>query len=240
MRATPVLALILASLMLAPARAQDQPLPAPRRDPPRIIPRTEPEQPLPQPRKPFSREEMLKALPKKPPTPAVAAKPPLPSEPKARLDALFTRLHDAQTPVEARKMEKEIERMFERSGSDTADLTFSRASKALATRDVDTALDLLDYTLTLRPHFAEGFHRRALVHLLRKDEEAALRDLRTTLALEPRHFMAMAAFAGLLRSSGDKKGAYRVLTRLRELNPHFPEIGEVMEKLRPEIEGQAI
>ena len=103
-----------------------------------------------------------------------------------------------------------------------------------------TALDLLDYTIALRPHFSEGFHRRAQVHLMRKDEEAALRDLRMTLALEPRHFMALATFAGILRSSGDRKGAYKALLRLKELNPHFPEIGEVLEKLRPEVEGQKI
>lgn len=241
MRAALALPLVLASLMLVPAAAQDQPLPAPRREAPRIIPRTEPDQPLPQPRKPLTREELLKAMPKKAPQPpAAATKPPLPTEPKARLEALFSRLHGAENALDARKTEKEIERMFERSGSDTADLTFTRATKALATKDFDTALDLLDYTLILRPHFAEGYHRRAQVHLLRKDEEAALRDLRTSLALEPRHFMALATFAGLLQSSGNKKAAYKVLTRLKELHPHFPEIGEVLEKLRPDVEGQAI
>ncbi|MCA0407386.1 MAG: hypothetical protein LCH39_14685 [Proteobacteria bacterium] len=214
----PLLLLIPLGLSGA-AWAQEQPMP------PRATPRPEAQRPSPP-----------KAAQAKP----APAKPALPTEPKARLEALFGRLHEAQSPAEARQTEKEIERMLERSGSATADLTFTRAGQAFAGRDFDTALDLLDYTLALRPHFAEGYHRRAQVHLMRKDEEAALRDLRITLALEPRHFMALATFAGLMRASGDRKGAYKALTRLKDLNPHFPDIGEVLEKLRPEIEGQKI
>lgn len=213
-------------------------MPPLRRDPPRILQRPELDQPLPQPPKGLTRPESQKA--QKPPAPVAKAPPPLPTDPKARLDALFARLHEAQTPAEARKAEREIERQLENSGSATADLTFSRAAQALGSRDFDMALDLMDYTLALRPHFAEGFHRRAQIHLLRKDEEAAVRDLKMTLALEPRHFMALATFAGLLRASGDRKGAYKALTRLKDLNPHFPEIGEVLEKLRPDVEGQKI
>lgn len=219
--------------------AQEQPMPPPRRDPPRILPRPDLDQPMP-PRTTPRPEGQRPVPPKAAQTKQPPAKPALPTEPKARLEALFSRLHEAQTPAEARQTEKEIERMLERSGSATADLTFARASQALAGRDFETALDLLDYTIALGPHFAEGFHRRAQVHLMRKDEEAALRDLRMTLALEPRHFMALATFAGILRSSGDRKGAYKALLRLKELNPHFPEIGEVLEKLRPEVEGQKI
>ncbi len=215
-------------LLLAPARAQqverppaprpvpryDQPLPAPPRGPASGPPRVEP---------PRANEKSA---------------PPL--SPKARLDALFSRLLDAEDPAAARKAEREIERIFEQSGSPTADLIFTRASQALAARDYDTALDLLDYTLALRPRFAEAYHRRAQVHLLRRDEEATLRDLKIALGLEPRHFGALGMLAAILGANGNKKGAYAALTRLYELDPHFPDIAETIEKLRPEVEGQKI
>lgn len=181
------------------------------------------------------------------PPPAQARKPeppkgppPLPTDPAKRLEALFERLRDAENVAAAKKAEIEIDKIFERSGSATADLMFERAKLAFVTKDFPLALDLLDYVTTLKPDFAEAYHRRAMVHVLQKDEEAALRDLKLTLGRQPRHFHALAGLAMVLQALGDKKGAYRALTRVRELNPHFPDIAEQLEKLKLDAEGQPI
>jgi tetratricopeptide (TPR) repeat protein len=216
-----------------------QPLPPRQPDAPRQIPRAQGDQPLPpnirppniRPPKPLNTQ---KAQPEPPKV------PPLPSDPAKRLDALFARLQDRENPVLAKKAETEIEKLLERSGSATVDLLFERAKLALIAKDTNLALDMLDYVTTLQPHFAGAYHRRAMVHLMRHDEEAALRDIKATLGLEPRHYLALTGLAGLMRKGGDKKNAYKALTRVNEINPWIPEIKEALEQMRLDIEGQKI
>lgn len=224
-------------VLAAPAGAQEQqPLPPQQRNPPRIIPLPDLNQPLPP-----KRAEPAPPPRRPAPPPREAAKePPLPADPVKRLEALFERLRNAEDAAGARRAEREIQRLFEHSGSATADLMFTRAAEAMSRKDSAQALDVLDYALLLRPGFTEAYHRRAQVHLQRGDEEAALRDLRTTLAMEPRHFGALAMVAALMRSSGNRKGAYKALVKLRDLNPHYPEIGAAIESLKQDVDGQPI
>lgn len=157
-----------------------------------------------------------------------------------RLDRLFDQLKNAGSPEAAKPVAADIERALERSGSATADLLFSRAKEAMGARDFDLAIDLLDYVTLLRPEWAEPYHRRAIVHFLRQDQDAAFRDIRETLAREPRHFHALASLGGLLRGFGDKKGAFRAFSKALEINPYFPDLKDSLEKLRVDAEGQPI
>ncbi|HRE21073.1 MAG TPA: hypothetical protein PKW21_08585, partial [Rhabdaerophilum sp.] len=116
---------------------------------------------------------------------------------------------NAGSPEAAKPVAADIERALERSGSATTDLLFTRAKEAMTAKDFDLAIDLLDYITQLRPEWAEPYHRRAIIHFLRQDQDAAFRDIRETLAREPRHFHALASLGGLLRGFGDKKGAFR-------------------------------
>ncbi len=181
-----------------------------------------------------------------PPAVPAAPKPADPAQPETRhraeqrLNLLFERLREAPDAQNARGIANEIEQILERSGSPTADLVYQRAKEAVGAKDLDLALDLLDFVLAMKPDWAEAHHRRAVVHFLRKDEEAALRDVRAALALEPRHYQALAGLGGLLRGMGNRKGAYRAFTRALEIYPHFPDLKGSLDKMRPEIEGQPI
>lgn len=183
------------------------------------------------------------------PTPPAPEKPdaskpdPAPAEAPlrgARLDQLFDRLKTAADVNAARPITAEIERQFERSGSATADLLFTRVKEAMGARDLDLAIDLLDYLTMLRPGWAEPYHRRAIIHFIRQDQDAAFRDVRETLAREPRHYHALAGLGGILRGFGDTKGAFKAFSKVLEINPHFPDLRESLEKLRSEVEGQPI
>jgi tetratricopeptide (TPR) repeat protein len=158
----------------------------------------------------------------------------------ARLDALFEKLRNAGSAEAATPLAAEIEQLFEHSGSTTADLLYARAKQAMEAKDFDQALDLLDYVTLLNPGWAEPYHRRAIVHFVRQDYDAAFRDIRETLAREPRHFHALAGLGGILRGQGDKKGAFRAFSKALEINPNFPDLRESLEKLRVDAEGQPI
>jgi len=158
----------------------------------------------------------------------------------ARLDKLFERLKEAENAQAAKTIANDIERALERSGSATADLLYARAKEAMTARDFDLAIDLLDYVTTLRPGWAEPYHRRAIIHFVRKDQDAAFRDVRETLAREPRHYHALAGLGGILKNLGDSKGAFKAFNRVLEIYPHFSDLKESLEKMRPEVEGQPI
>lgn len=164
--------------------------------------------------------------------------PPLPEA--QRLERLFERLRNAPDLSTAKSVAERIERSFEKSGSDTADLLLQRAKQAIEAKSFESALDLLDYVITLRPDWAEAYHRRAIVHFLMKDEEGAVRDIRATLAREPRHWHALAGLGAILRQAGKPKAAYQVYLRAQEVYPLFDDLKQTLEKMRPEIEGSPV
>ncbi len=51
-----------------------------------------------------------------------------------------------------------------------------------------------------------------MIHFVRNDRDAAYRDIREVLAREPRHYLALAGLGGILRASGNVKGAYKAFT----------------------------
>ena len=159
---------------------------------------------------------------------------------RERLDRLFERLQAAPTADAARAVAQQIEQRFEKSGSDTADLLLQRAKQAIETRNYDLALDLLDFVTTLKPNWSEAYHRRAIGHFLLKDEESAMRDIRQSLAHEPRHFHALAGLGQLLQMMGKRKQAYQVYRRAQDVYPLFPDLEKMLERLKLEAEGQPI
>lgn len=157
-----------------------------------------------------------------------------------RLERLFARLKAAPDAAAAKTIAAQIEARFSRSGSDTADLMMSRVKLAIERRNFEAALDLLDYLTVLAPQWPEVYHRRSMVHFIQQDMEAALRDIRMTLSLEPRHWHALAGLGSILRSSGKPKPAYQAFKAALAIHPHFGQLSETIEKMRPEIEGAPI
>jgi tetratricopeptide (TPR) repeat protein len=185
-------------------------------------------------------DTLAQPAPAKPAPPDAAARTDGTTTAARRLDSLFEKLKNAESAEVAKPLAAEVDRALENSGSATADLIRSRVSQAMEAREFDTALDLLDFLVALRPGWAEPYHRRAILHFLRQDHDAALRDIRETLAREPRHYHALAGLGALLKLQGDTKGAFRVYTRVLEIYPFYPDIRESLEKMRPEVEGQPI
>jgi tetratricopeptide (TPR) repeat protein len=159
---------------------------------------------------------------------------------QARIDQLFERLAAAATEAEAQNISEQIARIWSRSGSDTLDLLLERVQQAQTGSDHVTALDILDSILALKPDFTEAYSRRAAVHFQRKDMDAAMRDLRQTLALEPRHFQALAGVGMVYQTGGQPKLALKAFREALRLNPQMKGIRQAAEKLALEHDGQGI
>jgi len=165
-----------------------------------------------------------------------------PAKPRkpATLDELFTRLAGAKDEGEANGVANLIERRWARSGSDTADLLMSRAEEALKAKEFPLAVELLDRVLTLRPEWAEAWHRRATAFFLLDDPVSAIADIQRVLTREPRHFGAWAGLGAILEATGDKKNAYAAYQKAIGINPHMPAIQKELDDMKLEVEGQDI
>ena len=156
------------------------------------------------------------------------------------LDELFAKLPENAKVPAGERIEQEILRRFNRSGSATADLLMSWADEAMGDNDYPLALDLLDQIIVVKPDFAEAWNKRATVYFLIDDYGASLSDIRQTLALEPRHFGALAGFGMILRAMDRNVEAIRVLKRALEINPRLDNVQETLEQLEKETAGHDI
>jgi tetratricopeptide (TPR) repeat protein len=160
--------------------------------------------------------------------------------PESRLNQLFTQLKAAKDEAEARSLGAEIERLWSRSGSDTADLLLQRVTVAVAAGQQDIALDLLDSILTLRPNWAEARNRRATLNFMRGDLDASMRDLALVLRDEPRQFAAWVGLGTIMLKIDDKKRALDAFESALAINPQLDSAKQAAEKLRKDLDGTPI
>jgi tetratricopeptide (TPR) repeat protein len=166
-----------------------------------------------------------------------------PAQPAGRqkiLDELFDRLAKAQDELEAKGIEGAIERVWMRSGSDTADLLMGRAMQAMTRKDYKLSLEVFDALIDLEPDWAEAWHKRALVRFHADDERGAMADLMQALAREPKHLGALTGIGSLMHREGFDKGALVVLRRALEISPQQETVRKLVEKLALEVEGREI
>jgi tetratricopeptide (TPR) repeat protein len=154
------------------------------------------------------------------------------------LEGLYLKLKQAQDPNEARPIAKQIEQRWARSGSDTTMLLMERVSQAMAGNAHEVALELIDHILLLQPNWAEAYHRRATVMFMMDDIDGALRDIRQTLAREPRHYSALAGLGLTMMRLGQKKTAYAAYKKALEVHPQMVEVRAILDRMKTEIEGQ--
>lgn len=157
----------------------------------------------------------------------------------ATLDELFTNLAQAERNAGAR-IEKQIIGIWEKSGSASFDLLLKRGKDALEDGDADAALDHFSALVDHAPDFAEAYHNRATAYYLLGMMGLALDDLRQTLAMNPRHFAAMRGFAIIMENLDRKADALEVYEAVLALHPTSADVQEAADRLKLELEGQAL
>jgi tetratricopeptide (TPR) repeat protein len=187
---------------------------------------------------------LAQQLPPRPPVAAQTTPQPERSTPdprvQSRLDQLFERLAASRDEAEAGNISEQIARIWSRSGSDTLDLLMERVGTAMKAQDQLTALDLLDSIVLLKSDWPEAYSRRAAVLFQQKDLDGAMRDLRKSLALEPRHFQALAGVGMIFRQNEQPRQALAAFRAALAINPHFKGIKEAAEKIAQDYGDQGI
>ncbi|WP_321501464.1 tetratricopeptide repeat protein [Breoghania sp.] len=156
------------------------------------------------------------------------------------LDTLFSMLRQEDSDKARAGAAHSIQMLWLRSGSATVDLLMTRAAKAISVKKPALALDLLDAVVRYKPDYAAGWNRRAAAHFMAGDMGKALVDIERTLALEPRHWGALAGLAAIQQATDDDAGALRTYERILEIYPHQEKAEKAAEDLRKRTGGVAL
>ncbi|MEO1317664.1 MAG: hypothetical protein AAFW01_13930 [Pseudomonadota bacterium] len=158
---------------------------------------------------------------------------------EAQLDALFSQLANADNPNWP-VIQAQIWRVWRRSGSDSMDLLLARGMEAMEAKDFAAAEMHLSDLVRLAPEFAEGWNQRATLYFIMEDYGRSVADIEAVLALEPRHFGALAGLGIILDRTGYDKGALDAYRRVLELHPNMPGAQKGVEKLSPDVDGREL
>ncbi|MBA8878187.1 hypothetical protein [Phyllobacterium myrsinacearum] len=156
----------------------------------------------------------------------------------ARLDELFSALKRERNEVKATRIAEQIQTQWQSSGSASIDLMMQWAAAAMAEKKYAVALDFLDQVTVLKPDFAEGWNRRATVNFLMNDYGRSMADIQKTLALEPRHFGALAGLAAILKDTGKKEAALHAFEQVLAVYPMMREAQKQAGELADDLTGQ--
>lgn len=157
-------------------------------------------------------------------------------DPNALLDVLA----ETEDGQEADILARQIQNLWNESGSDAVDLLMRRASLAVQVRNYTLALDLLDTVIALAPDYAEGWNRRATVHYLRDDYALSIADVAEVLRLEPRHFGALIGIGVMLDEMGQDRQALLFLEEALRVHPHLSGARERLSSIERRLEGAPI
>ena len=155
---------------------------------------------------------------------AAACAAPAPRDARSeKLDRLFEGLAAARSEPEARRIEASIQEMWLNSGKPEIDAALAQAITEARDYDFETALAILDDLVRDHPAHAEAWNQRAAVRFFNGNLAGSLSDADKALALEPRHFGALAGRALILLQMGDRPRAMESLRRAVAIDPYLRE-----------------
>ena len=161
-------------------------------------------------------------------------------QPANTFDSLFAELKRERDEKQAKRISQRIWAKWRDSGSATANLLMQWADKAIADKKTGLALDLLDQVVVLMPDYPEGWNRRATLNYTLGKYDKSMSDISRVLALEPRHFGAIAAMAAILAASGNDKLELRAWEQMLEIYPANRQAQTRLEELSEKLAGSRI
>lgn len=159
-------------------------------------------------------------------------------QPAERIGKLFDELKRERDPDSARGIADRIRREWQDSGSPTVNLLIQWADKAVADEKNVSALDFLDEAIRLRPDYVEGWNRRATLHYKMGNLRKAMSDINRVLAIEPRHFGAIAGMAAILTDTGRDTLALQAWERFLAVYPSERRAQKALGDLAEKLTGQ--
>ncbi len=143
-------------------------------------------------------------------------------------------------PEEAKRVVREIELEWSKSGSAAMDLLLRRGREALKEGEYPLAIEHLTALTDHAPQFAEGYHARAEAYFRANLYGPALDDLETTLALNPHHFDAIFGLGVMFQEFGDLRRAAKLYRRVLAIHPNHENASKALDRLRRDGIGREL
>jgi tetratricopeptide (TPR) repeat protein len=145
--------------------------------------------------------------------------------------AVVPRLKDADETV--RQMaEVTLWTIWLRSGDEQADLWMKEGMALLSAGALEASINAFSLVIRRLPEFAEGYNKRATALYLNGDFEASLRDIATTLRLNPDHFGALSGAGLCLARLHRLEEAQFYFERALAVNPNMDGVRAMLQALR--------
>ena len=157
-----------------------------------------------------------------------------------RLDQLFSRLKKTDDLAVAKSIERDIWGIWTRSGDEAIDREMEKGLNAMDLGNAKAALTVFDSVVKKAPEYAEGWNKRATIYYYMNEYEASIRDVEKTLALEPRHFGALAGLGSIYLETGKEQDALKALEKALAVHPHLVFVKMRLNKLKKKFLGTPI
>ncbi|NJP11158.1 MAG: tetratricopeptide repeat protein [Leptolyngbyaceae cyanobacterium RU_5_1] len=95
-----------------------------------------------------------------------------------------------------------------------------RAQISLELRDFSKAEDILTKLIAQQPDFAEAWNRRAVLHYVQGNYQAAIMDCEEVIRLNPVHFGALHGLGLCHMAIGNHRAAIQTLQKALEVQPY--------------------
>ncbi|MEX0969878.1 MAG: tetratricopeptide repeat protein [Paracoccaceae bacterium] len=146
------------------------------------------------------------------------------------LEQLFLDLRSDEREV-WRLAETALINRFSRSGSPAMDLLLQRGHAMLEADDLRGAIWHLSTLIDHAPNFAEAYNTRATAYYRMGEYGLALQDVRATLVLNPRHFIAMGGLGIILAELGHTDQALSAFRAAQIVHPNMESLIENIEQM---------
>jgi tetratricopeptide (TPR) repeat protein len=153
--------------------------------------------------------------------------------------ALLLALKDADE-VESKRVERQLQALWGKSGSPAMDLLLKRGRDALERDDSQQAIEHFTALTDHAPEFAEGWHARASAYFDVDLYGPAVADLERALALNPNNYNAIFGLGAILETFGESARAYEAYLRAQAIHPNHEDISNAIDRLRPDVEGKEL
>jgi tetratricopeptide (TPR) repeat protein len=153
---------------------------------------------------------------------------------------LLQKLRLAESAEAAQRLENQLMTHWSKSGSPAMDLLYQRGHDALAAGRQREAAEHFQALTDHAPDFAEGWHGLALTYFKQERLGPAALALEQVLRLNPDHFAAVRGVGALHEQLGNPALAYKAYEQVLEARPFDSDVTEALERLKPEVQGQAL
>jgi len=156
---------------------------------------------------------------------------PVASAPR-RLDGLFRDLSRFKPERPAYEIQDLIWAIWTNHSNKDADEAMEQAIRAIAQKQYDIALMVLDALIAARPDWAEPWNKRATVKFIIERDAEAVDDIMEALVREPRHFGAISGFAQICLRHGQPDTALVAFEAALAINPHLEGVAALVRDMR--------